>query len=69
MTQQEFRAILDRLALTKSGAARLLGVHDVTVRRWATGAREIPPTVDRFLRFLDGARVSPDEVMAILDRA
>lgn len=45
MTANQYRAALDRLELTQVGAARLLGVNDVTSRRWArhgvTGTAEI----------------------------
>jgi hypothetical protein len=45
MTSDEYRAALDKLALTQVGAARLLGVADYTSRRWArfgvTGTAEI----------------------------
>jgi len=35
MTPAAFRDVLARLALTQRGAARLLGVNERTVRRWA----------------------------------
>jgi len=45
MTANQYRAALDRLGLTQVGAARLLGVNEVTGRRWArygvTGTAEI----------------------------
>lgn len=37
MTANQFRAALDKLGLSQVGAARILGVNDVTVRRWAKG--------------------------------
>lgn len=52
MTSDEYRAALEVLELTQSGAARLLGVDDRTSRRWACGERDIPPPAQRFLRYL-----------------
>ena len=42
MTPSDFRAALDRLGLTLVGAARVVGVDDRTVRRWANGERAVP---------------------------
>lgn len=52
MTPDEYRAALEVLDLTQTGAARLLGVDDRTSRRWACGERDIPPPAERFLRYL-----------------
>lgn len=56
MTHEELRAVLARLGLTQTGAARLLGVDGSTVRRWLTDkntARDIPPPAVAFLRLID----------------
>lgn len=70
MSAAQMREALDALGLTQAGGARLLGVDGRTVRRWCTeegsGAREVPPTVARFLRFLIAARIEPGEVMHAL---
>lgn len=52
MTPDEYRNVLEKLGLTQSAAARLLGVDDRTSRRWACGERDIPPPAERFLRYL-----------------
>ncbi|CAO4179561.1 DNA-binding transcriptional regulator YiaG [Methylorubrum populi] len=72
MSAAQMREALDALGLTQAGGARLLGVDGRTVRRWCTeegsGAREVPPTVARFLRFLIGAKVKPEEVFEVLSK-
>ncbi|MGG3814226.1 hypothetical protein ABEV34_21640 [Methylorubrum rhodesianum] len=73
MSAAQMREALEALGLTQAGGARLLGVDGRTVRRWCTeegkGAREVPPTVARFLRFLIGSRIEPAEVMKVLGNA
>jgi transcriptional regulator with XRE-family HTH domain len=49
MTPDQFRAALCRLGQTQAGAARLLGVDGRTVRRYASGEREIPKPAQRLL--------------------
>ncbi len=41
-----FRVRLDVIALTVSDAADLFGVSPRTVRRWLTGAAQIPPGIE-----------------------
>jgi len=58
MTPTEFRSTLARLGLTQSGAARLLGVGDRTVRGWAEppdspGNRSIPESAIRLLGLIE----------------
>lgn len=66
MTAQEYRDLIGNLGLTQGGAALLLGVDARTSRKWANAEREVPPTAARFLRFIRGAGISPDEVMKVL---
>jgi hypothetical protein len=69
MTPSEYRDLLAALDLSQAGAARLLGVDEGTARRWASSSkrgRHAPPPVERFLRFLLLARISPDEVINLL---
>lgn len=42
LTAGEFRDRLAALGLTQGGFARLTGVTDRTVRRWAAGDQDIP---------------------------
>jgi DNA-binding transcriptional regulator YiaG len=66
MTADEYRTAYAALGLTQAGAARLLGVDERTSRRWATGERDVPPPVSRFLTFLIMAEITADEVMKTL---
>jgi DNA-binding transcriptional regulator YiaG len=69
MTPSEYRDLLSALHLTQAGAARLLGVNEVTARRWAADGdwgRAIPPPAARFLRFLHATRIKPMKVFRAL---
>ena len=63
MTPDEYRLSIDKLGMTQSGAARMLGVDERTSRRWANGERDVPPPVQRFLRFLIAIGKSGEYVM------
>jgi hypothetical protein len=50
MTRQQYRDALDQLALTQVGMARLIGISDITSRRWARhGAHGPGPILIRLL--------------------
>ena len=49
MTPSDFRDQIDRLGLSTTGAARLLGVEDRSIRRYLDGTRAIPEPVRRLL--------------------
>jgi hypothetical protein len=68
VTPNQYKSAIDRLGLSQVGAARFLGVDDRTSRRWISGERDVPEPVSRFLRYLIAAKVTPDEVEAILRR-
>jgi DNA-binding transcriptional regulator YiaG len=53
MTATELRATLARVGLTQTGAARLFGLDDRTLRRWAAGDGEITPCALRLLDLLE----------------
>jgi DNA-binding transcriptional regulator YiaG len=57
MTADEFRAALAGLGMTQAAFARAALVDDRTVRRWASGDREIPGPVIALLRLM-GQRVA-----------
>jgi DNA-binding transcriptional regulator YiaG len=67
MTPDEYRKALETLGLTQGGGARLLGVDERTSRRWACGERDIPPPVQRFLRFLIAIGKSGEHVIKLLE--
>jgi DNA-binding transcriptional regulator YiaG len=52
MTRNQYRAILERLELTQSAAANVLGVDPRTSRKWANGERPVDETAARFLNYL-----------------
>ena len=67
MTSTEYRELLAALGLSQAAAARLLGVGEVTSRRWAAGMREVPPPAARFLRYLEASGTKPARVHRLLD--
>jgi DNA-binding transcriptional regulator YiaG len=62
MTATQFRAALDRLALSQVGAARLFHADGRTVRRWAAGDRAIPETVVMLLRLLVAGKIGVADI-------
>jgi DNA-binding transcriptional regulator YiaG len=64
MTPAEFRAIIARLGLSQTGAAKVLGVDARTARRWALGERDVPEPVRRLLAACER---HPDLVEAFAD--
>jgi len=59
MNPDEFRALLARLGLLQRQASIVLGVHHVTLRRYATGALPIPLVVAHYLACLDAMPPKP----------
>jgi transcriptional regulator with XRE-family HTH domain len=66
MTAVELRDALDRLGLTQTDAAHLLGVVDRAVRHWTSGTRPVPEMAGRFLLLLDALDITPAEAMAAM---
>ena len=60
MSPAEFRSILARSNLSQVGAARLLGVADYTVRRWAKDGVDGPVAI--LWRLLDAGVIDPDDI-------
>ena len=50
MISTDLSALINRLGLTHSDAARLCGVDPRTMRRWLSGKQDIPPPAERLLR-------------------
>lgn len=57
MTSAKYRRALARLNLSQAGAARLLGIHPRTSRRFANGESEVPRVVALVLYLLVAYRV------------
>lgn len=58
MTPDELNATFDRLALTLSTAADLLGVSRQATWYWTTGQRPVPESIARFLRLIESVGVA-----------
>jgi hypothetical protein len=67
MTGKQFRAALRQLGLTQVGTARLLGVNEVTVRRWI--AHGTTGVVAILLRLMLDGKVTPADVETAKKRA
>jgi len=52
MTPDQIRDTLNRLELTTTRAAQLVGVDDRTMRKWLAGERGMPEPVIRLLRLV-----------------
>lgn len=63
MTANQYRAALAKLDLTQVGAARLLGVNDVTSRRWARHG--VTGTAATLLRLLLAGKITIEDIEAI----
>jgi len=62
MTQNQFRAILDRLNLTQVGAARLFGGAERTFRRYALGEARVPDALVILLRLLENGTIDSHDI-------
>lgn len=62
MRPDELRDILRRLGLPQTGAAKLLGVDDRTMRRWCLGERDVPEVVARVMRMADAGKLKLDRL-------
>lgn len=60
MTANQYRAALARLDLSQVGAARLLGVNDVTSRRWAKNG--VTGTAVILLRLLLAGKITVKDI-------
>jgi hypothetical protein len=60
MTANQFRSALDRLGLTQVGAAKLFGVNDTTVRRWARHGVEGTAVI--LLRLMVAGKITAEDI-------
>ena len=49
MSPLDLRRLIASLGITQTGAAKLVGLHSRTIRRWLAGESEIPVPVSRLL--------------------
>lgn len=66
MTAAEYADAIDRLGLSQTAAAKLLGVDARTSRRWISGERDVPEPAARFLRYLIATRKTGAQAMSVL---
>lgn len=66
MTSNQYRAALDKLALSQVGAARLLGVNEATSRRWARYG--VTGTAELLLRLMVTGTVTVKDIEAAARR-
>jgi DNA-binding transcriptional regulator YiaG len=66
MNAAQFRDAQERLGITNTTAARLLGVDARTTRRWGTGERAVPEPVARLLRLMLVMHLVPEQVLTLL---
>lgn len=57
MTGEEFKSMLAKLGLTQRGFAKFTGVHERTVRRWASGDCAVPKTISILLGLMEASGV------------
>jgi DNA-binding transcriptional regulator YiaG len=62
MTASELRAALQRLRLRQGAFAALLGVHRVTVGRWANSELEVPGYVAAYLALAERCGVEQEQL-------
>lgn len=62
MTAEGFRAALEEHGLTQLAAGDLFDVGERTVRRWATGAVDVPRSVDLVFRYWRRFGVGPSDL-------
>lgn len=66
MTKDEYRALLSDLGISLGDAARVLGIDEVSSRRYASGMRKIPPPAERFLRYILASKTPVAKVERLL---
>jgi len=67
MTADEYRTTIKRLGLTQSGAGKLIGVTEVTSRRWASGTAPVPGPVSKLFRLMVALKLTPEKVAELLN--
>lgn len=52
MTATQLREVLARAGLSQRGAAKALGIHERSMRRYCASAGEIPPVIEYALLYM-----------------
>lgn len=66
MTGREFGEMIDKLGLSRAGAARFLEVNDTTVRRWAKSVNPVPRPVAIALVLMERYELTQNGVEIIM---
>lgn len=61
MTPTQYRAALDSLSLTQSGAAEFLGISIRSAHGYANGT-PVPESISKLLRLMVRLKIAPDDV-------
>jgi DNA-binding transcriptional regulator YiaG len=69
MTAQDLDSLLDRLGLSRTEAARLVGRDVRTIRRWLSGDRIMSDADAAILLMLDRGHVSKRRVLSAIKGA
>ena len=64
MTAKQFRATIERLGLSQTRAAALVGADPRTGRRWALDERAVPECVAILLRLLTAGKITIKDIEA-----
>lgn len=64
MDHKQYRAALERMGLTQTGAATCLGIDARTSRRYALGECPVPLTVEKLLGYMEGIHGSVERAKA-----
>jgi hypothetical protein len=68
MTGAEYEKAIKRLSLSKAEAARFFAVDETTQRRWIADSTRIPRSVAILLLLMIRMKLTPDGVLAIVQR-
>ena len=64
VTGKQYSVAIKSLGLSQVGAARFMGVHPVTGRRWVKDGP--PPPAAKFLRLMLALKFTPDYVDSVV---
>jgi plasmid maintenance system antidote protein VapI len=68
MNHEEYGEFMERLGLTHDVAAKMLGIHERTSRKYLHDERPVPETVEHFLRYISAKKDMPDVVISIIEK-
>jgi hypothetical protein len=66
ISPERFKWLLDRLGLSKRGAARFLGINERTARNYAEGRSPVDPATSMLLEVLVKHKIEPEEALRLI---